>query len=323
MHRVRPHVPKFSEPSAGSSSSSTRNDGTASDECEFQAIPDTERGAQTVEYGSDTRELRYRTYGDTDGEPLVFLHGTPGSRLLGALFDTAAREQGLRVIAPDRPGFGQSTDWSNRRPADASEWVEPLLADATASSARVVAFSGGSADALTLAGTRPDLVERVDLVSGSPPPTVAADTPGLQRTLGHLAARAPRILGAAFRGQRWAAERGDPETVLQQYTDEPADIPAGIADLIRRDFLESCRRSRNGTVTELSWVVGGWGIRPTTIECPVRLWHGTNDENVPLADAERLCGQITDGRLTTVDGDHLTTLLQSREHVLASNGPRD
>ena len=282
-----------------------------------------DRDARTLEYGPDGRVLQYATYGDPDGEPLVFLHGTPGSRILGALFDEAARNRGVCVLAPDRPGFGGSTAWPNRRPADASAWVEPLLVDANASSARIVAFSGGSADALALAGTRPGLVSRVDLVSGAPPPAIAAETPRLQERLGQMATHVPRLLGGALRVQRWLAERDDPETVLEQYTDEPDAISAAIGELVRRDFVESCHRSRNGAVTELSWVVGDWGVRPSSVECPVRVWHGKDDENVPLADAERLCERLPEARLTTVDGDHLTTLVHVRPCVLDANGPRD
>src|SRR6478736_4732788 len=48
-------------------------------------------------------------YGDPNGSPLFALHGTPAC---GAGFDwtdAPAREHGLRVIAPDRPGIGRST----------------------------------------------------------------------------------------------------------------------------------------------------------------------------------------------------------------------
>ncbi|PSP57408.1 hypothetical protein BRC82_00185 [Halobacteriales archaeon QS_1_67_19] len=54
----------------------------------------------------DGRTLTYATYGDDDGAPLVFHHGTPGLRVLDELLSDAARERGVRVIAPDRPGFG-------------------------------------------------------------------------------------------------------------------------------------------------------------------------------------------------------------------------
>ena len=47
---------------------------------------------QTVETGRGT--VAYAEYGDPDGDPVLF-HGTPGYRLLGALWDDAdGRDRG-------------------------------------------------------------------------------------------------------------------------------------------------------------------------------------------------------------------------------------
>jgi len=271
--------------------------------------------SMTVEYGTAQRRLAYAEYGATGGDPAVFLHGTPGSRRLGALLDAAASEAGVRLIAPDRPGFGRSTDWTGRRPTDAAAWVEPLLADAGVDRARVVAFSGGAADALAIGATRPDLVERIDLVSGAAPPSVAAVTPRLQRLLGRLAATTPRLLGGALRGQARLADRAGPSAVLGQYTDAPGEISGEATGIVYEDFLESVGGSRNGAVTELAWVAEGWEFSPTDVTVPVRLWHGDDDANVPIGDAERLRDRLREAELTVVDGDHLTTLLDARSRV--------
>lgn len=276
---------------------------------------------RTVEYGTG-RELAYAEYGAPDGAPAVFLHGTPGSRRLGALLDDAAREGGVRLLAPDRPGFGRSTDWPERRPAGVTVWLEPLLADAGVERARVVAFSGGAADALALGSERPDLVDRLGLVSGAVPPSGAEATPRLQRLLGRLGATTPRLLGAALRAQVRLAERAGPSAVLAQYTDDPADIPADAAELVRADFLEALDRSRDGAVTELAWAGDGWGVSPADVGVPVHLWHGSDDANVPVEDAERLRDRLPDAELTALGGDHLTTLLAVRSRVF-DIAPRD
>lgn len=110
--------------------------------------------------------LAYAEYGDSDGIPVVFLHGAPGSRLLGALFDAPAEERGIRVLAPDRPGYGRSSPCPipeesgdpSQRPAEPTpaDFFDALLDDIGAQSAGVVAFSGGSRDALAVASARPD-----------------------------------------------------------------------------------------------------------------------------------------------------------------------
>ena len=57
---------------------------------------------------ADGRRLACAEYGDPDGLPVLALHGTPGSRLMFALADAAARSRGMRLIAPERPGYGLS-----------------------------------------------------------------------------------------------------------------------------------------------------------------------------------------------------------------------
>ena len=56
----------------------------------------------------DGRRLSFARYGDPHGRPLFYFHGMPGSRLEGAVIDDPAREKGIRVVAPDRPGMGWS-----------------------------------------------------------------------------------------------------------------------------------------------------------------------------------------------------------------------
>lgn len=57
----------------------------------------------------DGRRLSYAEYGDPEGAPFIVLHGMPGSRIFAAVFDEQARRWHLRIIAPERPGSGQSS----------------------------------------------------------------------------------------------------------------------------------------------------------------------------------------------------------------------
>jgi dipeptidyl aminopeptidase/acylaminoacyl peptidase len=57
---------------------------------------------------SDGRTLAYLESGDPEGRPLFYFHGGPGSRLEGLLFDDLNQQLGIRMITPDRPGYGLS-----------------------------------------------------------------------------------------------------------------------------------------------------------------------------------------------------------------------
>src|SRR5260221_11840773 len=59
--------------------------------------------------------------GEQGATPLLFCHGLADSRLSARLFTHAARELGLRVVAPDRPGVGGTDPRRLRRLPDGGE----------------------------------------------------------------------------------------------------------------------------------------------------------------------------------------------------------
>src|SRR5580765_6410115 len=56
----------------------------------------------------DGRRLAYTELGDPSGIPIFHQHGMPGSRLEHEAEPEFYRNIGVRVITPDRPGYGLS-----------------------------------------------------------------------------------------------------------------------------------------------------------------------------------------------------------------------
>ncbi|MFC7128061.1 alpha/beta fold hydrolase [Haloferax chudinovii] len=275
------------------------------------------------------RRLAYAEYGDSDGIPVVFLHGAPGSRLIGSLFDAPAEKRGIRVLAPDRPGYGrssprpipaESSEPSQRPAAPApADFFDALLDDIGARSAGLVAFSGGSHDALVAAATRPDRVRHVSVIAGAVPPGAREETPQTQRLLSWLATNAPALLGGFLRAQALLAGKLDPSLVVAQYTADDATgaVPDGVAAVVRDDFVAAVGRSRRGAVHDFRTAAAPWRVSFDDIETGVSLWHGDADTNVPIAGARRLESNIPAARLRAVRGaDHLRTLLRSAPDAL-------
>jgi len=254
------------------------------------------------------RRLAYATYGDPDGRPVLFCHGTPGSRLLGRLLDATAAQRGVRLIAPDRPGIGQSDpspigidDW----PAD----VEALLAHLDVESAGVVGFSGGAPFAL--ASGRLDRVEWVSLVSGAGPPAIRASG-RTQRAVGALARTAPWLLAPLFRIRCWLLARRDPDAALALVADGRPETdglsPDDVARLVKTDLLESTANGPGGVVRELGLLAKPWPVDLDSVTVPVTLFQGQHDTNVAPATGEALARTLPDATLVRVDADHLGTL---------------
>lgn len=263
------------------------------------------------------RQITYAEYGYSDGSPVLFLHGTPGSRRLGELLETAARENDVRVLAPDRPGYGCSSPWPKRSIRDAAEFIIPVLDDANVQTAGIIAFSGGSPFALSIAAMRADRISHVDVIAGVAPPTLSEEPPATQQLLAGLATRTPLLLQGVFRGQTWLAERLDPSFVVGLYTSNDAVVPTAVAEIVKEDFVEAFAHHRSGAVTEFRNTATDWEINFDEINTEVGLWHGNNDTNVPISGVERLEHEIPSAELRVLDdADHLQTLLQSIPHVL-------
>lgn len=259
----------------------------------------------------DNRQLAYAEYGRSDGSPVVFLHGTPGSRRLGAVFESAAKRHDVRLLAPDRPGYGRSSTWPDRSINDAGNIVSAVLDHADVDTAGLIGFSGGGPYALSAAATIPDRIERVDVISGATPPAASEATPPLQLLLTTVATVAPSILAGLFRTQAWFAARRDPTFVLSQYTDDGEGVPDDIARIVKSDFIEAVSRTRSGVVAEFREVNSTWNIDVPDIEVDVFLWHGSTDTNVPAGDVRRFEAQLPNAELVILDdADHLQALIE-------------
>ncbi|MEU6645402.1 alpha/beta hydrolase [Saccharomonospora sp. NPDC046836] len=102
-----------------------------------------------------------------DGAPLVLLHGgLSEARVFTGNLDTLAKE--FRVYTPERRGHGHTPDVPG--PLTVSVMAEDTIAfleQVVGGPARLAGYSAGAAVALAVALRRPDLVERLVLISGA------------------------------------------------------------------------------------------------------------------------------------------------------------
>ncbi|MDS0260433.1 alpha/beta hydrolase [Haloarcula sp. S1CR25-12] len=262
------------------------------------------------------RRLAYATYSDPTGRPVVFCHGTPGSRLLGRLLDAPAARRGVRLVSPDRPGIGASDD----APVGIDDWpadVAALLEHLDVESAGVLGFSGGAPFALSC--HRLDAVESVTLVSGTGPPGVGG-AGRAQRAMGTLARYAPWLLSPFVRLQRWVLRRRDPSAALDLLADEPPETDAlstdEIARLVETDILAATAGGPDGVVRELGLLAEPWPFDLDSVSVPVTVFQGQRDTNVTPATGEALVRRLPEATLERVDSDHLGTLCVAAPRAL-------
>jgi pimeloyl-ACP methyl ester carboxylesterase len=275
---------------------------------------------------SDGRRLGYADYGDRQGTPLLFFHGTPGSRRVARWADLVARRRGIRLIAPDRPGFGLSDFQPGRTlgawPRDVVELADALFLERFA----VAGVSGGGPYVAACAWRLADRLSHAGIISGMGPiddPALAAALPRHYRTGFALVRRVPGAARAAF-GLGMLGLRRAPGCVLASIAASLPDVDRAILArprvqaLLLDDAREALRQGPRGAALELSLLSQPWDVRLDQIRMPVRLWHGEADAQVPVAIARRLAAALPDCRARFLPNAGHLWVLDHLDEVLAT-----
>lgn len=249
----------------------------------------------------DGRRYAWAEYGDPEGLPLVFLHGTPGGRLTVAHHHERYARQGLHVICPDRPGYGASDAAPGRRVSDVAGDLVDLLDVRGLGRVFVVGGSCGGPHALAFAAAVPERVRAVGVLVGAAP-FLAEETSQLVGVNQKVVASLDRPdelrvqveqLRTGLLEQGLAGLLPDaPESDRAQWTRN--------ADALRQTLASALAPGTQGLFDDYRSVFGApWGFDPADVKAPVVWTHGRHDRNIPLTAARRLADQLPDCRFIT------------------------
>lgn len=277
---------------------------------------------------SDGRVLGYAEYGDPEGEPVLYFHGWPGSRLEAQPLDTLCCRRKLRVVAIDRPGLGLSTFLPKRRILG---WPNDVVQVADAlglSEFSVLGISGGGPYAAVCAALLPERVKRAVLVCGVAPlddPGVLAGMTRGHRFLLRLAQRAPGL--AVCAGSLFLRRSRSRDTVVFPASLEkrlPERDQCALSNLEFRNALlrsarEAVRAGEKGAALDGCLLGRPWGFSVAGIRVPTYLCHGDEDIIVPPAMGRYYRERIGDCRARFFPGEghfslpfnHAATILET------------
>jgi pimeloyl-ACP methyl ester carboxylesterase len=256
---------------------------------------------------ADGRQLAVRDSGHPSGHPVVYLHGTPGSRVGPFPRGRVLYELGVRLISFDRPGYGGSDRHPGRRVADVAQDVAAIADELGLGKFAVVGRSGGGPHALACAALLPDRVNRAGVLVSLAP--WAAE--GLDWFAGMAesnvrefttAASDPELLIATL-GQAADKIKADPVSHVSTLgpelpeSDRRVVADTGIRQLLAKNFAEALRDSAAGWIDDNLAFCAPWGFSLSEIRMPVRLWHGEDDVFSPAAHARWLAGRIPGAEL--------------------------
>jgi pimeloyl-ACP methyl ester carboxylesterase len=271
--------------------------------------------------------IAYGEYGDTRGQPVFFYHGWPSSRTMAELTDTAARDLGVRIISPDRPGISRSSFQLNRKLVDWPAVLRQFGDHLELERFHVLAISGGAPYAYASAWAMPERVRTIAVVSGAPPILELSDHSGLLKLYRWMLAlhrTRPRLLRKLFyvakpiATMRWPI-RFRPMLLKLLH---PSDAAVLRDDAAFEACFESARRAWRGSVEgvaiDAQIYAEPWGFRLEDIDVPVRLWHGKQDRAFSFHVAEEVAGRLPNCTVRYIEGaGHYSLPIRHMGEILA------
>jgi pimeloyl-ACP methyl ester carboxylesterase len=263
----------------------------------------------------DGRTLAADDVGAPDGRVVVYVHGTPDSRLARHPDDDLARRLGVRLVAVDRPGFGHSSPHLEGTAGSFGSDVGALADHLGIDRFSVLAWSAGAVSALGIGDRCRARVDVVGIAAGLVPGPAYAD---------------PAVLEAAHFGQRvladMAAEMGaeatadelapylvpDPPTLelareqLRASDDhvrlaELESVP-GALDAMAAGMVDAVRGGLDGIRRDLALQILEPDVDLGSFPVPVLLWYGELDPTAPPAYGRWYVDHLRDATLDIIAG---------------------
>ncbi len=257
------------------------------------------RGGRRLLRLQDGRSVSLREFGVAEGRVVIALHGTPGSGLKFLSGHRDAARLGLRIICPDRWGYGLSVSPQQPRLQDYGDDAGQIADALGIGRFSVLGVSGGGPFAVAVAARLGHRVERLALVGpvGGVGESGGSAGVGLFHRFSFLVL--PRIPGAirsVFAVYRLlvlvsphaavrvaVARAGGHDRSLMARSEYRSPLAAS--------FREGLARGAGGPAIDMALFSRPWEL-PAALKCPVRVWQGLKDRNVPISAATRLAEHL-------------------------------
>jgi len=246
----------------------------------------------------DGRTLSYLVLGAADGPTVLVLDG-PGSRGLARAASAPAAGLGVRLVAPDRPGFLGSTAVDDKSFAGVARDLLALTDALGLERFGLLAQSGGTPYALALAAAAGDRVSGLAFCGAISPlgePDAMQDVGGPMKVPFTLARRVPVLLSPLMKaGARQV--RKDPKKAAQRFADGLPSAERAVLDrpeywAIHEQETASAIADPAAFAHEARMLARPWDIDLAAVTAPVAFWVGERDVTHPPVMSRRMAQRL-------------------------------
>lgn len=266
---------------------------------------------------SDGRKLSYLEFGKANGNPVFYFHGAPSSCIEPLLIGNEVFiEYGLRIIAPNRPGIGQSGFQINRKFNDWPEDVLSLANHLNVDKFSVFGNSGGGGYVTACAAMIPERLLSAVVVSGGWQMNLSEAKKNLKfpfslfwTVVAKLPFLLPFLLGTMKSSPKASKEKG----LAQAKRMMPAPDYEALRQYDRAAILaravDEAISNKKRVAWDLRLYLKKFDFNLSEITFPIIFFHGEVDKNMPIELVKKMVIQIPNAKLITYENDaHLSTL---------------
>ncbi len=266
---------------------------------------------------NDGRQIGFADYGDPEGKSIFYFHGFPGSRLEAAHFHDIAVKNHYRVIGIDRPGMGLSSMDNNRTMLSWAKDVLLLAENLGIDRFSILGHSGGAPFVAACAYAIPERLYGVALVSGMAPIDNPESQVGMdkgQLIANRLIKMMPWLTTVMMRLTRMLLK--NPDKMMKQMAKQLPEVDQALfrdpdtGKTIINCTLEAFKNGVAGPAQEMKLLFKPWGFDLEHIKCPVTVWQGTLDRQVPLSHAKLYAKLIPNAQLNIIENEGHNSLIR-------------
>lgn len=262
-------------------------------------------------YLDDGRKIAYCEYGEPQGQPVFFFHGTPGSRHEPVFGHRAAKQNNNRLIAPDRPGFGLSDYSKGRTLLGWAQDVVQISDHLGLETSGVMGVSGGGPHALACTYAIPDRLA-FTAVMGSWAPVantvLAREMAPLDQFFSRLATRSSFLFSLPFSWFLLSSRYLSPNLFIKSIDSSLCDADRQMladpkfSSFFKEDIKEAFAQGVRGPAEESILLYQDWGFDLGDIHLPVLIVHGEEDKFAPISFGEYLHQTLPNSRFEQYPG---------------------
>ena len=266
------------------------------------------------------RKLEVKEYGDNAGHPVLFFHGLIGSHHQASYVADQARESGLRIIAPNRPGVGRSEFTERQTALETVSDVEDIVSAFGLDDFSVIGLSGGTPYALAALYRLAPRIRTASVISGMGPMRLPGALHGMhhaKRVVLEIGSRYPQLANRFFQKSLDRFRAGSDrflDYLIQTWSrpDRTLFQRKEIRDLFMKDLHEvfTAGKGPESLAQELTIYRNyGFSLRDLPLNKRVTLWQGLNDNIVSPAMAWEMTRSLPNCEAHFVPGGHFVAIV--------------